>query len=423
MEQVKPERPPLILCFLRDKIFSLQKISPLLICLSLFAPPLIAQQYTIQDLEVLEQNRDYKNFLDRANDIRPSERREPWPEMVRNMASGYIDFLTQRQDFSQEHFDYIEQLTTWPVLRQDEFFHLKWQRYGVRTLKRCKENALTSNSQEKREVCLNAIHRLWNSGTQNPDLGLQLAELTSQLNPKADLWRYYKVSTTSPVVSTYYCSRANIKRWAFRYLHLQIQERDLHGQELAQVISQNMTEDCWAHLKSDLERVLQGPRPQQISAFLLLEAKGALRPELKDFYLVRYFLEGPEVGRLFNLSWNRIEELSKSHTRRQAVLQKLLSLDPLPGKIFSRNLDSSTQEVLLNHLSRNFPEYLDGYFRTCLEYREGLKDFPRGNPTIECADLHQAQSEAQKEAIKWGRPTQRWIDQGLEIRFSAPNRP
>ena len=51
------------------------------------------------------------------------------------------------------------------------------------------------------------------------------------------------------------------------------------------------------------------------------------------------------------------------------------------------------------------PEYLDYYARTCLEYLEGKKVFPRGNPTLHCKELF-------KEAK--GTP---WIDPGLQARY------
>lgn len=365
------------------------------------------QLYTLEDLQVLETNRDYREFLDHATDVRPSERREPWPQMVRNMATGYIDFLIKRKDYSQESFNYIEGLTSWPTLRQDEFFHIRWQRYGIRSIRHCLSESEANDSDQ----CKGRLQRLWHSTTPNPEFGLQVAELMRQLDPKSNLWEYYQHSAQSPIVAEYHCSRAELKRWAFRTLHEKIQRNDLHGKQLKKEIESQLHIHCWEHLEADLKRILHGPRPQQISAYLLLDAMDALEREQEDLFLVRYFLEGPEVGRLFNLSWARIEQLSRDRQRRESVLRKLTSLDPLPGAIFATT-HGERREVLLNHLSQNFPEYLDSYGRTCLDYREGLRHFPRGNPTIECRELFQAQEQSDS----------RWVDQGLRLRYSAQER-
>ncbi|MCO4754768.1 MAG: hypothetical protein KC478_09800, partial [Bacteriovoracaceae bacterium] len=59
--------------------------------LSLFiCTSLSATLYDIKDLEVLESNKSYREFLDHALDIRPSDRKKQWTEMVNNMAVGFL---------------------------------------------------------------------------------------------------------------------------------------------------------------------------------------------------------------------------------------------------------------------------------------------------------------------------------------------
>lgn len=371
--------------------------------------------YSMQDLQVLEQNKDYREFLNHAMDIRPRDRISPWGEMVQSMATGYLDFLTQRNDFEKETFDYLEQLTRWPSLRDDEFFHLRWQRYGLRSIRHCIKRAYMDDSHKTSHhlslgKCYQQLKRFWHSTPKNPDLGIQVAQIVEQIRPGSNLWPYYQYSAKSYVVASLYCQRADIKRWAFRELHEQLTSRNLHGKQLKEVINQNLHADCWNELQGDLKRILYGPRPQQISAFLLLEAKDELETTEKDFFLTRYLLEGPKVGRLFNLAWNQLQEMSTDFKRRQAVLDRLLSLDPLPGVIFSGK-NSQQREVLLDHLSATFPEYLESYARTCLDYMEGKREFPRGNPTIECQELFMAQQQQDRG--------KKWLDQHLRIRYSS----
>ena len=105
-----------------------------------------------------------------------------------------------------------------------------------------------------------------------------------------------------------------------------------------------------------------------------------------DFFYTIYLLENPSQGELFNYSWNRIRELGRSAERREEVIKKLTSLDPLPDLIFS-TLDQTKKRVVLNHFKTYFPEYLDFYVDQCISYYGGKKKFLNGNPTMHCQDF------------------------------------
>ena len=120
--------------------------------------------------------------------------------------------------------------------------------------------------------------------------------------------------------------------------------------------------------------------------FKILVAKRELREEDKDFYYVLFILNGPRVGKTFNLAWNRMKELGENFSRRQKVLQRLLKLDPLPDAVVGTS-GSDKRKTLLEFFSHHFPEYFNHYSKVCLNYLEGKGSFPQGNPTVRCRDF------------------------------------
>ena len=98
-----------------------------------------------------------------------------------------------------------------------------------------------------------------------------------------------------------------------------------------------------------------------------------------------YLLFGPSASPLYDNALNTLLSLSLNENLRQELLQQFLQIDPLAGKVFSLNTPQSL-EVLLR-FTRNFPEYLDSYAQTCLDFLSGYKKFPAGNPTPHCVDF------------------------------------
>ncbi|RPJ79307.1 MAG: hypothetical protein EHM20_01770, partial [Alphaproteobacteria bacterium] len=56
--------------------------------------------YDLKDLEVLEREKNFEEFLLHVNDIRPSERGKHWKEMFQGMAMGMVDYKIKTRDFS-----------------------------------------------------------------------------------------------------------------------------------------------------------------------------------------------------------------------------------------------------------------------------------------------------------------------------------
>ena len=72
--------------------------------------------YTLEDLKILKEQKNYFEFLNHALDIRPSKRDKSWEKMVQDMATGFISSTIEKKQISKDYFLFIEDLLSWPSL-------------------------------------------------------------------------------------------------------------------------------------------------------------------------------------------------------------------------------------------------------------------------------------------------------------------
>ena len=85
----------------------------------------LAEYYTIKDLEVLEKNKNAKEYLEHAYDIRPLERNDHWKQMTQHMAVVFVNKKINGRLFTRENFQFIERINLWPPLLTMNFSKLK----------------------------------------------------------------------------------------------------------------------------------------------------------------------------------------------------------------------------------------------------------------------------------------------------------
>ena len=172
-------------------------------------------------------------------------------------------------------------------------------------------------------------------------------------------------------------------------------------------IDELMNAKCWKEIVPKLKiAAFSRDESLRVPALSSLMAKKALTPEEQDAALLFNLLENPVQGTLFNESWNLLDTFSRNPKRRQDCLRLLITHDPLPGKVFaSPNIQK--RNTLLERLSVDFPEYIDHYSKTCLDYMTGKKTFVNGNPTPHCRDLFSASK---------GKT---WVETSLQKKFES----
>jgi hypothetical protein len=342
------------------------------------SPPKATLIYSISDLEVLQQANAYREFFKHAHDILPTKRTKYWLNMVSNMGQGFIDLSVKQDNFQESTFKLVELLSAWPELRGDEFYQIKRNRYALNYFKVCLSTQKTNNCKEQ-------MLSFWKSARKDAETGYRLLQYFAGFFPRHDSWPLLKDILTKKE-GQFYCGKALLTSLTFSHLEKQHLYSDT-SERIKVYLSQMSSPACWKKIAARARQHLQEVSVDQTrSLFVALENTAALTPTLKNTWLVRYYLSNPVPGKLLNRAWNQLEVLSHHYAQRAKVLASLLNLDPLPDELFA-DLSINKNRVLFGHFSAHFPEYIQEYSKTCMDYREGARSFPRGNPAVHCQKL------------------------------------
>lgn len=351
----------------------------LLLFIFLFCSTTRAQTlYSLADLEVLANEQAHEEFFLHALDIRPSERQEAWKTMVSRMADGHTRKLLQKSEIERKDFLKVEELFTWPSLRSDDIFRNRRQEVGLRFIKACLKHETP---------CWNDLKKFWESDKTDPETAFKLAELTATYkNSPLSSWSFLEISLKSSL-SEFYCKKEFVMSALWGKIEMDYIKLGPEG-DLMKKIDETVHPDCLPTLIGESRKRLLQPNKIQDRelAFQVLKSQMKADQEITDFFYTVYLLDNPSQGELFNYSWNRVRELGGTVSRRESVLKKLKSLDPLPDSILG-SLDQTKKRVVLKHFKTYFPEYIDYYTDQCVSYYGGKGSFPSGNPTIHCQDF------------------------------------
>lgn len=357
--------------------------------------------YTFEDLQALEQQKAYREYLEHARDIRPSERTKLWSEMLSHMATDYMVHLKAKKEFDKKSFVYALSLTDWPELREDAFFHTKFEAYVLGYLKNCYERQM--------QGCREQAQMSWDKGRMNLDNGTLLAELLVQYDPSADITNYISQALKSDVAK-FYCRKDAIQNWVISKTATKVLVTD-DIEEVKRILAGTIHSSCLETLAPNLKRALiSGSKEQRAYAYRVLKSQNLIDKSDEDLYLTTYLLEGPSVGKIFNLAWAVVKQIGQDYDRRQTLLKRLAKLDPLPDALFDSG-NTLKRETLSKFLVQNIPEYFNFYADTCVSYRKGLGDYPNGNPTIQCDKFF-------TQAMQHN-----WLSQEVKVKYSATLKP
>lgn len=334
--------------------------------------------YSLADLEALVGEESHTEFFAHAMDIRPSERLGPWKNMVTKMGDSFSRQIQGKTDVEKKDFLKIEELYTWSALKSDDIFRSRRQEIGLRYLKSCLKNE---------NPCWNDLKAFWEKDKADADTAFKLAELTSGMKDAPySTWTLLDVALKSPL-SEFYCKKPFVMDALWGKIEIDYIKLGPQG-DLMVKIDQTVHPDCIPHLVFEARKRLDAP-PKVFDrelSFQIIKSQMKADQLTSDFFYTVYLLDNPSQGELFNYSWNRVKELGGTITRREAVLKKLKSLDPLPDSILG-TFDQKKKRIVLQHFKTYFPEYFDFYTDQCTQFFGGKGSFPRGNPTVNCQEF------------------------------------
>lgn len=338
------------------------------------------QIYTIEDLQVLEAEKSSLEFLKHAKDIPPSKRDRRWQQLVINMAGHYLNEAMRKNEFSRAKMEFISDFVSWNTIQNDETT-LKYARdYYTDYLDLCFSRASTVEGNPKINCYLETLW-IWNRLPPNPQFGLELARMIKSQFKEKSIWPFIKYATKSNF-SEYYCSLPIVQD---EVVHIFLKDfHDLKDEtSIAIKVQDYISTNCLTLILPTLREIAFSSSLSRDTAFWILKSFNAVDLFEEDFYLVQSLLIDPKQGELLNLAWSRVKDLGQDPVRRQKVMNRLMSLDPIPDKVFSHQ-SNEISEVIARHIEKNFPEFFPAYFKTCFLFYSGKKKYPRGNPTPAC---------------------------------------
>jgi len=368
----------------------------------------LPNNYTLEDLKVLHNQGDFKEYLKFAKTIRPVQRNALWNKMTFEMTLAYLQSMAKSpENLTELGLQEIEGIASWPTNANNSAIKEKLLELQYFYLSKKMPEAI-SVSDGDFTILLERIKSFSLQKTIPTTLAYQFAKNIETFNPGSESrieaikglfssqenWMLLLLSHLflSPS-SDIYCK--DPLPWKYGWISLKKFALDLKRQDQEQFdlkLKTRMNWSCWLSLRPNVLNIilnknleLQSDPTNKVVAFHLLSMDKTLPPETQSLVQVLYLLNNPVKSDLFNQAYENLNQLAFNPEMRAQVLNLLKEIDPLPDDLFIIE-DVGKFEDVLKQINIKFPEYIHLYLKTCGDYLSGTP-FLRGNPTVNCLPL------------------------------------
>lgn len=385
--------------------------------------------YDLKDLEVLEREHNFEEFLLHVNDIRPSERGKHWKEMFQVMAMGLIEYKIKTRDFTLATYREIEQIGRSSAMNNDQFFQLKRSIYAKKFFSECfnqipkinesSPESLTDSIKNKssKTLCESELSSFWYYSKKDPDIGLDLATILESNHSTLKTWPFYEVAVRDSIAE-FYCKKPEIQRAIINKLYAE-SSSDEFGGNYKSLVNRIVPETCFLQLLGPLKESLSSSKSSGLNkemALNILGAKQKLSKDEEDLYSILFLLDGPIVGDKMNIAWNKVEALSENYQKRLKILAQIEKLPLIPDKIF-KDPNQPRHKTIINLFAKNFPEYLNYYGMTCIKYlNHQASESLNVSSSFQCHEFLKAAASTLKNNKGFGAP---WISDSINRQYSG----
>lgn len=351
------------------------------------SPSQLEQKYQIQDLEVLESEKSFREFFAHAKDVLPSKRKKTWKKMVLSMSMDYLNTLKMTNgNLNPKDYKLTLEISKWSTLRSDEFFVKNRDIVFIKHYKYCFRKMDYKD-------CYNKASDFYKKYKTHPEFGYTFikeitqgnkrntAEQDFETNYQLKFWPFIEKLVKSPI-SEFYCAQSPLKETIEQKV---LQQAYKH--KSFQVLK-HLHPDCWKVIKKGFISTLFRHTDAYSRKKVFSSLKGTVRLGKTDTYLYTtlQLLSGIKLSAQETLLyWQRMKELAHNYKLREILIAKLKTYIPLPGKVFIGA--TKQQRHIVKALTTYFPEYLDYYSTTCIDHFSGEKETYGGNPATNCHDL------------------------------------
>lgn len=375
-------------------------------------PVWAGELYTLEDLKALQTQKNFNEFLEHVNDIRPSQRLENWQSMYRTMLLDLIDYKIKLDSYDKESFKSIEAHASKSNFKGDERLQLKRNLYAKNYFNKCYKN---KTDDKQIASCDDELKKFWTFSNNDSDLGLEFAKMIQQNRSKLDSWEFVGSSLSDKDYS-FYCNNPEIQQQVLnRFTSLSFQ--DGFDNNYKKLISSNVSNECFLKMKDFLKAKLLASSTASIDrelALNLLSSQKMLSELEEDVFAVLYLSDGPVVGDKMNLAWKRVEALGLNQTKRQGVLKIIQGLPQIADHTL-KNPENQRNKAIINLLATHFPEFLNHYAKECLSYISFTADEKTQVRNRQCQNFLEV-ANSQKKSTSLSPD---WVSDVIKIQYSG----
>ncbi len=374
-------------------------------------PAWAGELYTLDDLRALQTQKNFNEFLEHVNDIRPSQRLENWQSMYRAMLLDLMDYKIKLEAYDKDSFKAIENHASKSHFKNDERVQLKRNLYAKNYFNKCYKT-----KEDKSLIqCDDELKKFWTFSNNDSDLGLEFSKMLQGSRSKLDSWEFIG-SALSDKGQSFYCNNPDIQHQILnRFTSLSFQ--DGFDNNYKKLITNNISQECFLKMKDFLKSKLLASSTSSIDrelALNLLSSNKMLSDLEEDVFAVLYLSDGPVVGDKMNLAWKRVEALGLNQTKRQSVLKIIQGL-PQIADYTLKNPDNQRNKAIINLLATHFPEFLNHYGKECLSYISFNSDEKTQVRNRQCQNFLEM-ANSQKSSSSLGP---NWVSDVIKIQFSS----
>lgn len=128
-------------------------------------------KYTLEDLRALGESQSWGELLEHVEDVRPSERKKEWKDLLDRAAIGQIDSLLEQKRLMEAHGTAEQLMTRFGLLKQSKPFMRKRGEAGLAAIAECLGNAYASAQ------CLEQLDAFTKVDPKNAELAFAAGKL------------------------------------------------------------------------------------------------------------------------------------------------------------------------------------------------------------------------------------------------------
>lgn len=338
-----------------------------LLCISYHC---IASDYNLDDLEILHNQENYSEYLSHALDVKPSQRTKKWEVMTEKMGQIFLDEIISNKNITQQQFKLVKTISKWPVFKSNEFFIIKRDKALIKEIDYCYIN--------KQKNCLEIAKTYFKDYKHYEIYPFQMATILQKHKVENKQIWFFIEDFVKAELSEFYCDKESIISPIATKLY--------NEQTDTKLLTQLINKACLKVMAPKLKKKLEYSSNDNDYYFgLLKHLKMFSKDEIISFELIQ-FMDNHQSKYLDTKNFiQTLKKLSQDSNKRELILTKFKTIDPIPSRIFKENSKKTIVKTKL--LNQYFPEVINYLSKQCLDYFSGAANFKNGSPSLYCHEF------------------------------------